>query len=73
MYDLDNALLFVGKKTFTACKERIYYLGKQISKEVEEERRLFQANVITFSLFVEKVWFVAQVKEKEIRETTQVF
>lgn len=29
--------------------------------------------MITFSLFVEKVWFVAQVKEKEIRETTQVF
>ena len=29
--------------------------------------------MITFSLFVEKIWFVAQIKEKEIRETTQVF
>ena len=61
------------KRLLQLAKKESAIWEKRISKEVEEERRLFQANVITFSLFVEKVWFVAQVKEKEIRETTQVF
>ena len=61
------------KRLLQLAKKESTIWEKRISKEVEEERRLFQANVITFSLFVEKVWFVAQVKEKEIRETTQVF
>ena len=61
------------KRLMQLAKKEATIWEKRISKELEEERKLFQANVITFSLFVEKVWFVAQIKEKEIRETTQVF
>lgn len=60
------------KRLMQLAKKESTIWEKRISKELEEDRKLFHVNVITFSLFVEKIWFMAQIKEKEIRETTQV-